>query len=391
MVGIVIVSKFEYEAASTRLVASTDPTFQTDLNYSDDEATDSLVVRHEVSGLSPDTDYYYTFEINGSMQPIPRGKVRTRATSPASFKFAFSSCARSGSDHPVFDDIRQIPNLRFFLHLGDLHYSDINTNDAALYEAAYDAVLASPRQRRLYQSVPTFYMWDDHDYGPNNSDGTAPGRTAAVTTFRRRVPHPPTVETGATDAPYYSFVYGRCRFIVTDLRSMRSPNSNTDNSSKTMMGTAQKAWFKDELLAAKAAGEFVFWVRTVPWLVTATGDYSFSTERVEIANFIKSNSLADRIAILSADRHAMGIDDGTNSDYATGGGAPVKCFLASPMDQSNLTAMGTYSEGVENTNEHQYGIVTVTDTGGSTIGIQMEGVGYGEGVLLGYSFTSGTL
>ena len=29
----------------------------------------------------------------------------------------------------------------------------------------------------VLRQVPTYAIWDDHDYGPNNSDGTAKGKS----------------------------------------------------------------------------------------------------------------------------------------------------------------------------------------------------------------------
>ena len=42
---------------------------------------------------------------------------------PYSFRFAFASCASTGSDHPVFDAIRAA-EPQFFVHTGDLFYAD---------------------------------------------------------------------------------------------------------------------------------------------------------------------------------------------------------------------------------------------------------------------------
>lgn len=34
-------------------------------------------------------------------------------------------------------------------------------------------------QSEMFRRVPTVYMWDDHDYGPNNADGTFVGKEVA--------------------------------------------------------------------------------------------------------------------------------------------------------------------------------------------------------------------
>ena len=39
--------------------------------------------------------------------------------------------------------------------------------------------------------ICTDYMWDDHDYGPNDSDRFSPARDAALSSYRDVVPHFP--------------------------------------------------------------------------------------------------------------------------------------------------------------------------------------------------------
>jgi alkaline phosphatase D len=89
-------------------------------------------------------------------------------------------------------------------------------------------------------------------------------------------------------------------FVVTDLRSERFPAKSHDGLDKTMVGTAQKEWFKRELLAAKSRFALIFWVRSVPWTGkshTGDGGAAFPTERQEIADFIKVNGI--RIYVFS--------------------------------------------------------------------------------------------
>ena len=51
------------------------------------------------------------------------------------------------------------------------------------------AVFDSESQKKLYSTKPTFYIWDDHDFGPNDSDESNPGREAATLVYRDFVPY----------------------------------------------------------------------------------------------------------------------------------------------------------------------------------------------------------
>src|SRR6185369_569902 len=111
--------------------------------------------------------------------------------------------------------------------------SNIDKNDARLFRAAWQTTLTSPAQAALYRSVPLAYIWDDHDFGPNDGDSTAPGRVASRLTYQEFMPHYP-LGAGAGDVPIYqAFTIGRVRFILTDLRSERSPDSVPDGPEKS--------------------------------------------------------------------------------------------------------------------------------------------------------------
>jgi phosphodiesterase/alkaline phosphatase D-like protein len=99
-------------------------------------------------------------------------------------------CGRTGSTNASYDCIRRHAPL-FFLCTGDFHYEDVYSSWVERYHWAYDRVLASPVQARLYWEVPLVYVWDDHDFCGNNSDGRAIGRVAVKRAYRDYFPHYP--------------------------------------------------------------------------------------------------------------------------------------------------------------------------------------------------------
>ena len=78
-----------------------------------------------------------------------------------------------------------------FIHMGDLHYNDISVNDVELFNSAYEGVFTNPRQKSFFKSIPITYVWDDHDFGPNNADSTSPSKEAAWESYKINVPHYP--------------------------------------------------------------------------------------------------------------------------------------------------------------------------------------------------------
>ncbi len=342
------------------------------------------MVSFDINGLLPNTQYYYGIEIGGVIDPLDRGRFHTFPADTETFTFALGSCAQTGSNHAVFLTIESL-NPLFFFHLGDMHYQNIATNDADLYRQAFETVHGAANQSWLYRNVAMAYMWDDHDYGPNNSDSTAAGKVAARLTYQEYVPHYP-LAVGTGNVPiYYAFTIGRVRFIVCDSRSARSPFSATDNASKTMLGAAQKIWFKQELLEAASTHALTVWVNTLPW-IGITGDdgwHGYTTERAELANFIESNNIKN-LCMISGDAHMLAIDNGSNSYYAGGGGSGFPVFHAASLDQSPSVKGGPYSEGTF-PNRGQFGLMTVIDKT-DTITVQWSGRNYLDSEIVAYSF-----
>jgi phosphodiesterase/alkaline phosphatase D-like protein len=323
------------------------------------------VVTFQVTGLRPATLHTYTLEVNGRPSYYPPGILRTFPAEgkPASFRFAFSSCARTGSESPVFDLIRK-KEPAVFVHLGDLHYENISRNDPRLFRAAWDTVLASPTQGALYREVPLAYVWDDHDFGPNNADGRSPARAAARSVYREYAPHYP-LPAGPGDAPIYqAFTLGRVRFILTDLRSNRTPSRAPGG--KSLMGAAQKAWFKRELLEASQSHAVVFWGSSVPWIGDVGSDAwsGYAEERHELANFFAEHQIRN-LCILCGDAHMLAADNGRESNYSSVASAPIPVLHGSSLDQGGSFKGGPYSQGYYTPygREGCFGWVEVEDQG----------------------------
>jgi phosphodiesterase/alkaline phosphatase D-like protein len=390
------------------------------------------MVEFTATNLVPSTQYFYVLEVNGSLVPGSRGAFRTfpPANQPASFAFAFGSCARTGSEGPVFDTIRELRPL-FFLHAGDFHYLDIKSNALVQFRMAYDRVLYSQRQSLLYRSLPLVYVWDDHDYAGNNSNRDATSQFAARTIYEEYIPHYD-MPAGRSNAPIYqSFTVGRVKFIITDLRSERDSVRKPDGPGKTMLGAKQKAWFKEELLAAKGKYPLIVWVSTVPWIGEAGVNYypihdrvvgyvhhsdtrlfksdpataeqnrrvendddfwgAFAHERREIADFIRDNTITG-LCIIHGDAHMLAADDGRHSDYASGGGARVPVMCGGPLDQAASIKGGPYSHGVfrARNGEGCFGYVQVTDAG-ARIDVRYSGRNFlnEEKITLRFSVSAG--
>jgi phosphodiesterase/alkaline phosphatase D-like protein len=372
----------EHDAVRLLVMPADDPTDATVSEPAAATAENNRIVKFTVTGLEPGARYTYTIETEGRLEQTRRGSFQTFPRGPASFTFAFSSCARTGSNGSVFDTIRGHDPL-FYLVTGDFHYDNISSNDPGAFRGAFQSVLTSPAQAALYQSTSTAYVWDDHDYGGDGSDSTADSRPAARSVYRQVAPHYDLPAGEGDAAIYQAFSAGRVRFIVTDTRSERSPASAPDNAEKTMLGAEQKSWFKRELLEARDEYALIVWVNADPWIAaTAQGGDSwggYDTERRELADYITDNGI-DNILMLSGDAHMLAIDDGSNS----AGGFPV--FHAAALDRHGRVKGGPYSEGTY-PDSGQFGLVTVNDSGGDEVEVILSGRNYKDEEVVHLSYS----
>lgn len=330
------------------------------------------------TGLAAGTQYHYGWVLGGVTQAF-RGRARTFPAQgqPASFTFAASSCNLTGSTHKVFTGIQNRAPL-FFAHLGDWGYPNIATNDQAAFRVNYDSNMGSAPQAALMAAVPLTYLFDDHDFGPNDSDRTTPAAPAAQAVYRQVVPSYPLPDSAGI---YHSFWVGRVFFIATDVRSYRDPNTNPDSASKTALGPVQKAWFKEQMLAAKQAGAgLVVWLTPSVWksgngLGWDTWD-DFPTERTELADFLRASNIRN-VVIMCGDGHHLTFDD--CSDYSTpGSGAPIPVFCNSALDNVYILQGRNWSSGnppaVNCQGGEHYAYATITDTGSGPVTFDWRGV-----------------
>lgn len=357
---------------------------------SDAVATVGNIAKLETTGLAANTAYTCRVEpdiapavgFTGSFTTLPSG-------ANVSFLTALCGDSNSGSNHAVFDRIR-ISGARLLVHLGDMSYRNVGVNNQADFRAVWDEVFAQSRQAQLFRTIPSAWVWDDHDYGPNNSDGTSASHDASCAHYRARVPHYDLVDPTSTAPIHQTWDVGRTRFILTDQRSAASPRANTDNSSKTMLGASQKTWFKN--LIASSPGKLIVWVcpRHFTGDATAGADHwgGFTTERTELVDHIKANA-SGRVIVLSADMHAMRI--GADRDFATGGGEPLKVFHVATLDHPTIDTGGyggvTSSGAIAwSATNGIFGTMQITDAGGS-VGVDWKGYNSSGTELLSHSFS----
>ncbi len=372
-----IKAKSAVPAETVRLAFGTSPTLD-DPEWLPAAERDGDIGTFRATGLSPETTYYYGLEVDGVLHTQQTGQVTTFPEGAASFRVALGGCARVGSNGRVFEAIAAADPM-LYLVLGDLHYGDIPADDRARYDEVLDLTLSRPAQAEVYRTTPVAYVWDDHDYGANDSDGSSPSRQAAMDAYRAYVP---SYELAGSSTPIYqAFTIGRVRFIMTDARSARS-------SADGLLGAEQRRWFENELVSSAASHAAVVWVNPVPWITQDEpgADHwgGFPDERRKIADLIAEHDI-DNLVMASGDAHMVAIDDGTNSDFSTSGGAGFPVVHAAPLDRPGSIKGGPYSEGVI-AEGGQFATIDVHDDG-TTIDIELAAWNWRGDRLLHHRFS----
>lgn len=358
------------------------------------DADESGIARFQLSGLPPSQTIDYIVRTpggGGSTSTAASGgaltatdttisQFRTTPEGPADLTIAFASCARTGSNGAVFDAIRAT-NPDLFVQLGDLHYGNLVSTDPNDHLDVLARSLSTPAQSALYRSVPSAWIWDDHDFGDNDSNSASPSREAVSIAYRRAVPH--WAVSADPAAPInQAFTIGRVRVVTTDTRSHRT--------TATMLGEAQEAWLIDELQTSSQTHALVVWANPAPWNVPdapGTDQWGgFPDERRRIANAIAADGI-DNLVMISGDWHTAAIDDGTNTAYAEDGSPGFPLIHGAPLDRPGRRLGDSFSHGVF-TNAGQFGTVRVEDDGGQSVEVTLTAHLWTGEELGAYRFTA---
>jgi hypothetical protein len=157
-----------------------------------------------------------------------------------------------------------------------------------------------------------------------------------------------------------------------------------------MLGIRQREWLKQALIESSRTHALVVLVSSVPWIAadgSSTDDWGgYVTERREIADFIAENGI-ENLMMLAGDAHMLAIDDGSNADYSTNGGAGFPVMHAAALDRPGSEKGGPFSEGTY-PGAGQYGLVTFTDDGES-MNVELRGRNWRGEDIVTYSFEVG--
>jgi len=236
-------------------------------------------VKFELNDLKMNTTYEYQVIINETpvqfkypLSFTTKDLWEWRKPAP-DFSFLTGSCAYIndteydrpgkpyGNDPKIFLTMAKTP-ASFMLWLGDNNYlreADYSSNYGIAYRYSHDR--ATTELQPFLAAMPQFAIWDDHDYGPDNSDKSWVLKESARRCFQKYWCNP---SYGEDKKGTYTMIrHGDCEFFMLDNRYFRSSENMHDsingmpNPDKLMFGKTQMDWLKNALLTSRATFKFI--------------------------------------------------------------------------------------------------------------------------------------
>ena len=285
-----------------------------------------------IADLKPDTTYWYRVLVDGEVDRY-RTQPSSAKTAPSqsqNFRVAFGSCARLARDpeQRIFRIVEaQSPDLFFWL--GDNVYADAESTFAFADEYRRQRSVLS--LQNVIRRIPQLAIWDDHDFGYNNSDGSFPFKDQSLTAFKQYWPNPAYGEPG-NPGVYFEYSYAGIDFFFLDGRYHRTPNATPDGPSKKFLGDLQTNWLKQRLLASRAPFKVLACGSGWSMADGPQGDTwaAFKTARDDLFDFIRDRRIGG-VVCLSGDSHVGELNCIPCSER---GGYDIYDLVSSPLAQS---------------------------------------------------------
>ncbi|CAE6426614.1 unnamed protein product [Rhizoctonia solani] len=284
------------------------------------------------------------------------------------------------TEAPTEASSKPAPAIEFLMMMGDFIYADVPYyfgDTIQAYRRLYRRVYASKSFRSIYERLPTYNIYDDHEFinnfGANGNDSTTPYLNASQAYEIYNGQANPDAKTKGVY--YYDFRHGDTAFFVMDTRRYRSPPppqkpypfpisiftplieavaegrnpfaayfgepsaasahnpiaEAVDETSRTMLGEAQLAALHSWIAEVNQTATWKFVISSVP-LTAMWGGYDghvdlwagYMYERDTVLSLLSS---IPNVVVLSGDRHEFAAIEFPRGKHI------VREYSTSPLNQ----------------------------------------------------------
>lgn len=323
----------------------------------------SLAAHHTLTDLEPGTTYELTYWIDGvALETTISATTQVLwdyRMDPPSFKMVTGSCAYIneeaydrpgrpyGGGYEIFEAMaEEDPDM--MLWLGDnIYLREVDFQSYAGFQHRYTHARETPEMGNLLKTCPNYAIWDDHDFGPNDSDGSWVHADWSRKAFQEFWSNP---SYGLPNAPRCistAFRFVDMEFFLLDNRTYRVNHHNVTQPAQ-VLGEDQINWLIQALQKSRAPFKFVaIGGQVLSDAAVYENVAQFPSERQQILERIEKEDIRG-VVFLSGDRHITEL-----SEMTLGNGRKVYDLTVSPMtsgpghssDEANsFRVEGTYVE-----------------------------------------------
>jgi len=363
-----------------------------------------FTVKVDAPNLNSNTVYYYRFTWNGIISPVGRTKTTPSSNENYHLRFAVVSCANyQGGFFNAYGNVAAYNDLDAVIHLGDYIYEvgatgygveevknqgrvhdSFETVTLDQYRARYAQYRLDSNLQKMHQQHAVICVWDDHESANGSNRLGAQNHTEGVEGIwedRKRYSRNAFFEwmpirEKSDSSIYRKLSYGsQVDLIMLDTRiEGRDPQINDVSdtalysTSRTILGSAQKSWFKQELMNSNAkwkliGNQVIFSEFNIGWASKLLNQQpeqvesqfldiwdGYPSERQEIFNFIRSNSISNPV-ILTGDFHcAMAFDLTDSATQTQSTPYPYKPWSYNPTTGATSVGVEFVSPSISSSN-----------------------------------------
>ncbi|WP_425290914.1 alkaline phosphatase D family protein [Spirosoma linguale] len=268
--------------------------------------------------VDPGKTYAYDVLIEGQKVSLPYPtKFQTQSlwqwrTDPPMFRFGVGSCTYVnepnvdrpgtpyGGGYEIFTALAaQKPD--FMLWTGDNTYTrEVDWNSRSGVLRRYTHTRSLPEMQPLLAATHNYAIWDDHDYGPDDSDRSYWLKEVTLDAFKLFWANPNFI---FPESCAGTFEWNDCQFFMLDDRTFRAPDKMPDGPNKAYFSEKQIQWLLDALTFSKATFKFIV---TGGQIVNPTKSFEnyaiYGTERDRLFKAITDAKIPG-VLFLTGDRH----------------------------------------------------------------------------------------
>jgi alkaline phosphatase D len=208
-----------------------------------------------------------------------------------------------GSNYSIFESINS-KNPDIMLWMGDnvyLREADWDSKTGIYHR--YSHSRSVKELQPLLAKTQNFAIWDDHDFGPNDSDRSFYNKFNTQQVFKDFWANKSYgLDVNQNEGICSTFSWGDAEFFLLDNRFFKSPNDRKTGE-KTILGKQQLEWLIDALTSSNASFKIIAIGGQVLNTSARFENYEcYKEEKDYLLDQIKKNSLKG-VLFLSGDRH----------------------------------------------------------------------------------------